>query len=147
MKGIESLNNIKNINTGGLVYKPKSYHSNTKPESINGINTDFKSELVETFTKSEPDKRFVNELNNSLKFTKHALERISSRGINLSEVEISSLNNAVCKAENKGIKDSVVMLNDTAFIVSIRNKTVITAIDKESFKEKVITNVDGVIIL
>lgn len=94
---------------------------------------------------------FVNTLDqqikNNVRFSKHALERISSRGIDLSERELDGLKQAVDKASDKGLKESLVMINDTALIVSIRNKTVITALKKESLREKVITNVDGVVIV
>ena len=84
---------------------------------------------------------------NALKFSKHALSRINARGINLTQAQIASLNDAATKAGDKGIKDSLVMLNDTAFILNVQNKTVITAMGMENFKQKVITNIDGVVIL
>ncbi len=143
MNGIKPLDNVNNINNTSSIYN--------KPIAKTGLmenkNLEFKNELVKHVGLNQFYNNSSDELDNSLKFTKHALERISSRGINLSNVDLNSLSKAVHKADNKGIKDSVVFLNDAAFIISIRNKTVITAIDKESFKEKVITNVDGVIIL
>jgi flagellar operon protein len=87
------------------------------------------------------------QLNHEVKFSKHALDRINSRGIQLSNSELQGLRQAVGKASDKGLKESLVMLKDTALIVSIRNKTVITALKKESLKDRIITNVDGVVIL
>lgn len=94
---------------------------------------------------------FSNTLNQQLsrnvKFSKHAMERLSSRGINLDKQQIRDLEKAVDKASGKGIKDSVVMFKDTALIVSVRNKTVVTAMHKQNLKQNVITNVDGVVMM
>jgi flagellar operon protein len=81
-----------------------------------------------------------------LKFSKHAQERLDSRRIRLNEEDMSSLNNAVSRAEEKGAKDSLVLLRDLAFIVNVRNKTVVTAMDGEKLKENVFTNIDSAVI-
>ncbi len=87
------------------------------------------------------------QLSRNVKFSKHAMERLSSRGINLDKQQVRDLEKAVDKASGKGIKDSVVMFKDTAFIVSVRNKTVVTAMHKQNLKQNVITNVDGVVMM
>lgn len=85
--------------------------------------------------------------NQELKFSKHAQDRLSLRNIDLSSDTVSKLNNAVEKAANKGAKESLILMDDLAFVVSIQNKTVITAIDGANIKKNVFTNIDSAIII
>jgi flagellar operon protein len=87
---------------------------------------------------------FQKELD-KLKFSSHAIKRLESRNIQLSENEINKIQDALEKAESKGAKDSLVMMNDTAFIVNIPNKTVVTALSMEDSSENVFTNIDSVV--
>lgn len=87
---------------------------------------------------------FKTELE-KLKFSNHATQRLESRNIKLDEAEIEKLQKAVEKAELKGAKDSLVMMNNTAFIVNIPNKTVVTAMQVEQGGENVFTNIDSVV--
>lgn len=79
-----------------------------------------------------------------LKFSKHANERLQSRQIDLSHLQRERLEDAVRKAEAKGIKDSLVMLDNMAFIVNVKNNTVITAIAGD--EERIFSNIDGAVI-
>lgn len=87
---------------------------------------------------------FQKELE-KVKFSSHALKRLEERKIELSDDELLKINNAVEKAELKGAKDSLVMMNSTAFIINIPNKTVITALPITESKENVFTNIDSVV--
>jgi len=87
---------------------------------------------------------FTEELE-KLKFSSHALKRLESRNIKFSEAEMSKINNAIEKAENKGAKDSVVFMDDTALIINIPNKTVITAMQVGNGGEDIFTNIDSVV--
>ncbi len=87
---------------------------------------------------------FQKELE-KVKFSSHALKRLEERNIELSDDEMSKINTAVERAELKGSKDSLVMMNSTAFIVNIPNKTVITAMPIADSKENVFTNIDSVV--
>lgn len=82
-----------------------------------------------------------------LKFSKHAQERLISRNINLNETDIIKINNAVDRAAEKGVRDSLILFNEVAFVISIKNRTVITAVDGENLKENVFTNIDGAVII
>lgn len=82
-----------------------------------------------------------------LKISQHAQIRMNTRNIRLTVDQKKKLNNAVDKAEQKGVKESLIVMNDLAFIVSIKNRTVITAIDGASIKDNVFTNIDGAVIL
>ena len=77
-----------------------------------------------------------------VKFSKHASMRLSDRNISLS----SEQNEGVEKAKQKGIQDSLVLLDSFAFIVNVPSQTVVTAMDKEESLEKVFTNIDGAVI-
>jgi len=82
-----------------------------------------------------------------VKFSQHAVKNMSSRNINITEKQLEDINTAVIKASDKGIKDSLVILEDTALIVSIRNRTIITAMERSKLKDSVVTNIDGAIIV
>ncbi|WP_027633929.1 TIGR02530 family flagellar biosynthesis protein [Clostridium hydrogeniformans] len=88
---------------------------------------------------------FSEKINEDFKISAHAMERM--RRLNLTREDNLKLNEAFNKAEKKGCKDSVFIYKDTAFIASIENRTIITAVDKERAKENVFTNIDSVIIL
>jgi flagellar operon protein len=83
----------------------------------------------------------------SLKFSAHAQERLSLRNINLSADDLSRMNQAVNKAASKGAKQSLLVMDKQAFIVSVPNRTVITALDEGSMKENVFTNIDSAVIV
>lgn len=90
------------------------------------------------------DEIFKDELN-KLKFSGHAQTRMISREITLNENEVQRLENAVAKAEDKGANESLILFQDKAFIVSIPNKTVITAVNKEQLEANVVTNIDSAV--
>lgn len=84
---------------------------------------------------------------NALKFSAHAKERLALRNINLSEEDLSRMNDAVNKAASKGARQSLLVMDNQAFIVSVTNRTVITALDGGSMKENVFTNIDSAVIV
>jgi len=81
-----------------------------------------------------------------LQFSKHALERVQRRGIELDGSTLKRLNEGVTRAAGKGSRDSLVLVDGTAFVVSVRNHTVITAVGSEHMKEQVFTNIDSAVI-
>lgn len=82
-----------------------------------------------------------------LKFSKHAANRLADRNIELTTEQMDRLAMGTQKAGVKGIKDSLVMVDDLAFIVNIPNKTVVTAIDQTQAEENIFTNIDGAVIV
>ncbi len=82
-----------------------------------------------------------------LRFSAHAQERMRLRGMELSQSDKERLQAAVDKAAAKGARDSLVLLRDMAFVVSVKNRTVITAMDEASMKENVFTNIDSAVVL
>jgi flagellar operon protein len=83
----------------------------------------------------------------SVKLSAHAATSLEKRNINLSRGDMLNINEAVKKAEAKGSKDSLFLMGDLALIVSIKNKTVVTAIDRDHLKDNLFTKIDSAIIL
>lgn len=81
-----------------------------------------------------------------LRLSSHAQKRLDSSQVKLSESDLKRIDGAVDKANEKGSKQSLVMLDDLALVVSIKNKVVITAVDEARMKEGVFTNIDSVVI-
>lgn len=82
-----------------------------------------------------------------LSFSKHAQKRINSRAIPVTKAELDKLNNGVEKARDKGARDSLVMVNNVAYIVSVENNTVVTAVYEESMDDNVFTNIDSAVFM
>ena len=128
---------------------------NPNLSSINQIADQYlkgkaKPEVVEkqqgpSFQQILNEKRGVTTTS-ELKFSKHATSRLDSRNIELSTDQIARLLEGTSKAENKGINDSLVIVDDLAFIVNVPNKTVITAINQNESENNIFTNIDGAVI-
>ncbi len=87
-----------------------------------------------------------NESTSQVKFSKHAAGRLSDRNITLTDSQMERLSEGTQKAEQKGIKDSLVLVDDLAFIVNIPSSTVVTAMDQKETQQNVFTNIDGAVI-
>lgn len=82
-----------------------------------------------------------------LKFSQHAQERLKSRNITLSATDLANLEGAVNSVALKGGKESLVMMGDAALVVSVKNRTVVTAMDRSQMKGNVFTNIDSAVII
>ncbi|NLP35901.1 MAG: flagellar protein [Clostridiales bacterium] len=95
-----------------------------------------------------PNKSFQEILDKervALKFSKHANERLASRNIDLTKEQLRRLETGTKKASEKGINESLVMVDNLAFIVNVKNNTVITAVNDG--EDKVFTNIDGAVVI
>ena len=81
----------------------------------------------------------------ALKFSNHAIERMHSRGISYTPETMKNIETAVAKAAAKGSKDTLVLTGDSALIVSVKNNTVVTVMDRQAMKENVFTNIDSTV--
>lgn len=81
----------------------------------------------------------------SVKFSKHANERLSTRNIDLDDTQMERLENGISKARAKGLNDSLVMVDNIAFIVNTKSNTVVTAVSETN--DTVFTNIDGAVII
>ena len=81
-----------------------------------------------------------------VRFSGHALERLQRRGIEVDPATMTRLNDGVNKAAAKGAKEALVMIDQTAFVVSVKNRTVITAVGADNMRDRVFTNIDSAVI-
>ncbi|MCR5267388.1 MAG: flagellar protein [Lachnospiraceae bacterium] len=91
-------------------------------------------------------KASIGNVTTPVRFSKHASIRLDDRNIELSDEQIDRLNEGTQKANAKGINESLVLVDELAFIVNIKNNTVITAMDQSEARENVFTNIDGAVI-
>ena len=125
----------------------------TRPAGqVGGMGPSFKETLNKVSTGGLPPAAMNPGLpktaaSEGVKFSNHAIERMQSRGITYGPDDIARLNQAVAKAAAKGSKDSLVLMNDSALIVSVKNNTVVTVMDKNALKENVFTNIDSTVVL
>lgn len=92
------------------------------------------------------NKIFENKL--ALKMSKHANQRLKSQGIDVDEKTLLRLTEAVEKAKQKGLKNDVLVLsNDIAYLINIKNNVVITAKDVHNLKDNIFTNIEGVLVI
>lgn len=87
------------------------------------------------------------QLKQRISFSKHANQRTEERNIHISESDLNRLEDACDRAQQKGIKDALIVMEDNAFIVNALNKTVITVVDKNEMKSNVFTNIDGAVFI
>jgi len=80
-----------------------------------------------------------------VRFSNHALKRLQSRSIDLNSDNVNRLSDAIDKAEKRGGKSSLVMVDDLAFIVNVHDRTVVTALDTNQRGEGVFTQIDSVV--
>ncbi|HLH79187.1 MAG TPA: TIGR02530 family flagellar biosynthesis protein [Chthonomonas sp.] len=81
-----------------------------------------------------------------LRFSAHAQTRMNSRQITLEAQHVERLQNAVQRAEGKGARDALILMDNMAMVVSIKNRTVVTVVDRDHLKENVFTNIDSAVI-
>jgi len=79
--------------------------------------------------------------------SKHAQARLHSRGIELSDSQLQKIANAIDKADQKGARETLVLSDEAAYVVSVENRTVITAFDRNNLREGVVTSIDSAVIL
>lgn len=89
----------------------------------------------------------TGKINDSFKISKHAEKRMVERGINLPAHTWQEMIKKVKEAHEKGVDDSLVLTNNAAFVVSAKNETIITAMNREEASDQLFTNIDGAIIL
>jgi flagellar operon protein len=89
----------------------------------------------------------LKEKQTTVRFSKHAAQRLESRNISLSDEQSTRLENGIWQASDKGINESLVLVDSLAFIVNVPNRTVVTAMDQAETQSNVFTNIDGAVIM
>ncbi|HAM79396.1 TIGR02530 family flagellar biosynthesis protein [Ornithinibacillus bavariensis] len=98
-------------------------------------------------TESGLDFKTVLKEQQELKISKHANERLQERNIQLNDRQWQLINDKVSEAKEKGITDSLVVMNNAALVVSTRNNTVVTAMNLEEASNRIFTNINGTILI
>lgn len=83
----------------------------------------------------------------NIKLSAHVQMRLTQRNIHLAEVDLAKINKAINLAQAKGVRDSLLLFHDLALIASVKNRTIVTALDKEAMVNHVFTNIDGAVII
>lgn len=111
-----------------------------KKGAASAINTDGKSfqEILESRRAGAAGE---------VRFSKHAAGRLADRNIELTSSQMERLNEGAQKAQEKGIRESLVIVDQLAFIVNIPNSTVVTAMNQGDTAESIFTNIDGAVII
>jgi flagellar operon protein len=120
------------------------YHPVLPPTNVQ------RKEPNQTATKSGLDFKGILQQklsNEGIKFSSHCIKRLEQNNIQISPEQIDKLNSAVDKAQAKGAKESCIIMDEMAFIVSINNRTVITVVEGSRMKDSVFTNIDSAVIL
>ena len=109
-----------------------------------GVRNESGLTFHEILSKKQTD---IAESAENLRFSRHAVNRLSDRNIELTNGQIERLSDGAKKAGEKGIQESLVIVDGLAFIVNIPNKTVVTAMDSAETTDNVFTNIDGAVII
>ncbi|MBP1561801.1 MAG: hypothetical protein J6C96_11270 [Oscillospiraceae bacterium] len=121
-----------------------------KASGIPQVNQSGTAESPQSSDFAKELKNQLDALNSSkgVQFSKHAVERLNERNIDLSEDDrLDRLNRAVELAERKGSNDALVMIDTTAFLVSVKNNKVITTLTADDMQGNIFTNIDSTVIM
>lgn len=113
------------------------------PVSERNANTSFEEILRKKVEDGKPETLAAGDL----RFSKHAAQRLSDRQISLSEEQLDRLQKGARLCGDRGIKESLVIMDDYAFIVNVQNNTVITAMEQGIEGENIFTNIDGAVLV
>ena len=139
---------MNNIMMGGytsIQQAASSLNGNINRESSGTSDVSFQDILRQT--KESIKAADKTEQSDGVRFSKHADARLRQRDIQLSDEQMTRLNEGTQKAGLKGIKESLVILDNLAFIVNTENRTVVTAMDSTNNDENIYTNIDGAVIV
>jgi flagellar operon protein len=89
----------------------------------------------------------LDQVSQGLKFSAHATQRLRERQISFDPETMNRMNEAINKAEAKGVQDTLILTDKAALIVSVPNRTVVTAMDRNNLSGNVFTNIDGAVII
>ncbi len=134
------MNNLNIYNTASIQQMQEVLRNNQKAttHTSTGVGQSFEEILAR-------QKELTGKVSTgAVKFSKHANERLDQRDIDMTPEQLDRLNEGVTKAADKGINDSLIMVDNIAFIVNIKNNTVITAVTEGD--DMVFSKIDGAVI-
>lgn len=134
------MSDLKNMNNDYMLRRsqivtPKTI-TNEPNSSTKGVNGPSFNDVLNKIKSSD-----------QVKFSKHAMDRLNSRNIELTDDELGRINDGVDKAKTKGVREALIMMDNKVFVASVQNKTIITAALDEQLKDNVFTNIDGAVIV
>ncbi len=99
--------------------------------------------------RSVADTHFARVLDQTreIRFSQHAQDRLKARNITFSQDQLQQLEGAVNSVAQKGGRESLVMMGDAALVVSVKNRTVVTAMDRSQMHGNVFTNIDSAVVI
>jgi flagellar operon protein len=124
----------QNVNLPERVQRPTATPSKIDHPVKTG--SDFKTTLDRVLDKSK-----------ELRFSAHARARLHSRGVEMTPSKLESLAQAIDKAEAKGARESLILSEEAAYVVSVQNRTIITAFDRDNLRDGVFTSIDSAVVL
>ncbi len=139
LRGISSAESLDSVGSGK--------RGNKTETNLSGKS--FAEELNEQLSAQSKNAVTAEALseNSHVRFSKHAIERINERAIDLSSERLERLNRGVSLAEEKGSDDAVIFVDSTAFLVSVKNNKVITTVSTDEMAENIFTNIDSAVIM
>ena len=117
-----------------------------RPEAVQPVSTTRRPDSAKS---SGFQHILANELEagKPVTFSAHAQQRLLSRQISLTEPQMQRLQQGVSKAAGKGARESLVLMDNLALVVSVNNRTVITAVDSAAYSGNVFTQIDSAVIV
>jgi len=137
----------ENIHSAG---KTAAMNANIKPASnaaATGAATKKSAKSAPSAGELSFQELLQKERTSEVNVSAHARERLEDRDINLEEQDWRKISEAVDKAEEKGVRSSLLLYGDVALIASVTNRTIVTAVDQQSSQEHVFTGIDGAVIV
>lgn len=113
------------------------------------LNSTSKNQTVNDSQKTETSFKDLldQQIKNTVTFTKHASIRKEQRNIEVTDSDLEKLGDACDKAQEKGIGNALIMMENSAFIVNAADKRVITVMDKNEMKNKLFSDIDGAVFI
>ena len=116
-------------------------------ELLKGDPSEFKSLLNDKIQDKQGLPEELNVRNQGIKLSAHAQKRLQERNLEMDGAEFFKVKNGIQKLKSKGGQDSLIITKNAAYIVDVKNNTIVTAIDKGKVNENVFTKIDSTLII
>ncbi|NDG84987.1 MAG: hypothetical protein EBX52_08130 [Proteobacteria bacterium] len=139
-------------NVSRIPTNPSVSETRRNPGEVPAQKGEFDASLKQAMDAQNPEAirngaQGLNQISQGLKFSAHATQRLRERQIQFDPETLSRMNDAITKADSKGVQDTLVLTDKAALIVSVPSRTVITAMDRNNLSGNVFTNIDGAVII
>ena len=125
---------------------PSQIGNVSESKKITGEEAIQKAEFDQTLNQAI-EKTNLSQVSQGLKFSAHAMQRLRDRQISFNPEMMAKMNEAINKADAKGVQDTLVLTDKAALIINVPNRTVVTAMDRNNLSGNVFTNIDGAVII